>query len=75
MEYYVATKKKEILLFAKAWMGLENIMLSERKPVRERQIPCDFNYMWNLINKISKHNRNRLIDTENRLIGVRVDGV
>ena len=71
----MATKKKEILLFAKAWMGLENIMLSERKPVRERQIPCDLNYMWNLINKISKHNRNRLIDTENRLIGVRVDGV
>ena len=28
-EYYVATKKKKILPFATAWMGLENIMLSE----------------------------------------------
>ena len=29
MEYYSAMKKKKILLFATAWMDLENIMLSE----------------------------------------------
>ena len=29
MEYYSAIKKKEILPFAKAWMDLENIMLSK----------------------------------------------
>ena len=26
------------------------------KPVRERQIPYDFTYMWNVMNKISKQN-------------------
>ena len=29
MEYYLAVKKKEILLFVTAWMDLENIILSE----------------------------------------------
>ena len=29
MEFYLAVKKKKILPFATAWMGLENIMLSE----------------------------------------------
>ena len=29
MEYYAAEKKKELLPFATAWMGLESIMLSE----------------------------------------------
>ena len=29
MEYYAAERKKGLLPFATAWMGLENIMLSE----------------------------------------------
>ena len=29
MEYYAAERKKELLLFAIAWMDLESIMLSE----------------------------------------------
>ena len=29
MEYYLAIKRKKILFFVTAWMGLENIMLSE----------------------------------------------
>ena len=29
MEYYAAEGKKDLLLFAKAWMELESIMLSE----------------------------------------------
>ena len=29
MEFYAAERKKEILLFATAWMELESIMLSE----------------------------------------------
>ena len=51
MEYYLALKKKEFLPFGTAWMDLEIIMLSEIKPVRERQIPCYLTYMWNLMNK------------------------
>ena len=61
-------KKKEILPFVTAWMDLEIIMLSER------QIPCNFSHMWNLMNKINKRNRNRLIETENRLTAVRGEG-
>ena len=52
MEYYLAIKKKEILLFATVWMDLEGIMLS--KIDRERQLPYDFTYMWNQKNKINK---------------------
>ena len=37
------------------------------KPVRERQVPYDFTYMWNLINQNKLTNRNRLIYTEKRL--------
>ena len=29
MEFYIAERKKELLLFATAWMELESIMLSE----------------------------------------------
>ena len=29
MEFYIAERKKELLPFAPAWMGLESIMLSE----------------------------------------------
>jgi hypothetical protein len=29
MEFYLSTKKNEIMLFAGKWMELENIMLSE----------------------------------------------
>ena len=29
MEFYAAERKKELLHFATAWMGLESIMLSE----------------------------------------------
>ena len=34
----------------------------------------DFTSVWNLINKINKQNRNRLIDTENRRTAVRAEG-
>ena len=35
--------------FAATWMDLEIIILSEVKSERERQIPYDIAYMWNLI--------------------------
>ena len=44
------------------------------KPIRERHIPYDFPYMWNLMDKINKQNRTRLIGTENRLTPVREKG-
>ena len=48
MEYYSVIKKNEILPFAATRMNLENIILSEVKSDRERQILYDITYMWNL---------------------------
>ena len=39
-------KNNEIMPFAATWMDLEIIILS--KSNRERQIPYDTTYMWNL---------------------------
>ena len=58
MGYYLPFKKSEIvLLFAATWMKLEMIILSKSK--RERQIPYDITYMWNL--KYDTNNANELI--------------
>ena len=46
VEYYSAIKRNEIMPFAATWMDLEIIILS--KSNRERQIPYDTTYMWNL---------------------------
>jgi len=46
MEYCSAIKRNEIMPFAATWMNLEIIILS--KSNRERQIPYDTTYMWNL---------------------------
>ena len=47
MEYYSAMRKKGILLFARIWMKLEDIMLCGMSG-KERQILYDSNHMWNL---------------------------
>ena len=41
------------------------------KSDRERQIPYNFTYMWNLKHKISEQIKQKLIDTENKLIIIR----
>ena len=46
MECYSAIKKNEIMPFAATQMDLEIIILS--KSDRERQIPHDIPYVWNL---------------------------
>ena len=72
-ETLLSLKKEENFTFVTAWMDLESIMLSEISQ-SERQLPYDFTYMWNLMNKINKQNRNRLTDIENRLIAVKGEG-
>ena len=42
MEYYLAIKKKKILPFANSMDGPGKHYTKWNKPVRERQIPCDF---------------------------------
>ena len=54
--------------FTATWMQLEILILTE---VRERKIPYDITYMWNLkiwhkLTYLQK--RNRLTDIENRLV-------
>jgi hypothetical protein len=44
MEFYSATKKNEILLFAGKWMELENIMLSKVSKAQKVK-----NHMFSLI--------------------------
>jgi hypothetical protein len=46
MEYYLATKKNEILLPAGKWMELENILLSEVNQVQKAKGHM-FSLMWN----------------------------
>ena len=56
MVYYSDIKKNEIMPFAATWTDLEIIILSEVKSEREKQIPHDITYMWNL-----KYDTNELI--------------
>ena len=53
MKYYLTIKKNETLLFAKAWMDLEGVVLREMS-VREREILYDFTYMCNRKNRQMK---------------------
>ena len=48
MEYYLAIKKNEILLFATTWMDLDGIMFSENKSEIERQILYVITFMFAL---------------------------
>ena len=62
MEWYSATRKKEILPFVTTWIDLKDIILSEMSD-RKRQILCDLAHMENLIKK----KKTEFINTENRL--------
>ena len=46
-EYCSAIKKNEIMPFATTWVELEIIILSEVSQ-KEREMPYDTTYMWNL---------------------------
>ena len=50
---------------------LKSIMLSEVKSDRERQIPYDLSYTYNLKNN---NNKNKLIEIKNRLVAARGGG-
>ena len=69
MEYYSAMKKDKNLTIGDDMGGPRGYDTEREKSERERQIPHDLTYRWNLKNKINKQKRNRLIDTENKLMG------
>ena len=65
MEYYLAIKKSEILIFAATCMDLENIILSEvsqRLMLYHLYLESKKQYKW-----IYVQNRNRLIDVKTSL--------
>lgn len=48
VEYYSTLKRQEILAHTTTGMDLEDIMLSEKKPVRNGQTLYDYIYMRHL---------------------------
>ena len=54
-------------------MKLEILILSEVKSERERQIPYDIAYIWNLY-MAQTNLRNKLMDMENRLVVAKEEG-
>ena len=48
MEYYSAIKKNQIMAIAATWMELKT-HTKWNKSERQRQIPCDITFIWNLI--------------------------
>lgn len=59
MENYSAIEKNDILPFGIMLMDLEGVTLSEISQDRERQIPYDFTYIWNLKNKTKQKQTHR----------------
>ena len=74
--YYSAIKKNEMMPFSATRMQLEIIILSEVKSERERQIPYDTTYMWNLKYGTNEliYETNRTMDIENRLVVAKGEG-
>ena len=72
MEYYSALKKNENLPFAKTWIDVKDITLSEMSD-RGRQIVYVITYMWNLkIQHTSEYNKKETFtDTEIKLVVTR----
>ena len=54
MEYYLAIQKEGNVTFCDSMDGPREYYVKWNKPVKERQISCDFTYMWNLMNKTNK---------------------
>ena len=59
MEYYLDTRRKEILPFAATWMDPESIILSEIE--RERQILYDINLYVESINLNLQKKESRIV--------------
>ena len=70
MEYYSAIRKNEILPFAITWMDLEGIMLNEVSQTRTIMVWVHLYVKPKKQNKWTnkKQNRNKTIDTRNKLV-------
>ena len=59
MEYYLATRKKEILPFAITWMDLKGIILSEIYQ-RKTNTVCFHLYVESKTKEMSKYNKTKI---------------
>ena len=66
-EYYSALESKEILTFAKTWIGLEGIMLSEISISQTDK----YKYCMIWKKQPTTKDKNKFLDTENRLVVAR----
>ena len=48
--------------------GSREYNTKENKPVRERQIPCDFTCMWNLRNKRKKKKEKQILNYREQMV-------
>ena len=53
MDHYAAVNKGGTLTLCNSMDGPGDYHAKLNKPVRERQIPYELTYMWNLMNKIN----------------------
>ena len=49
----LSCKKEENFTLCNSVDGPGEYNAKRNKPVRERQVPCDFTHMWNLMNKLN----------------------
>ena len=59
--------------FAARWMELETLILSEMSE-RQRQIPYDITYIWNLNEQMNLSTEKKVMDLENRLVVAKGEG-
>lgn len=52
IEYYSATKRNKLLIYAKTSMSLQRIMLSEKKQQQKKQISNGYRTIWYHLYKI-----------------------
>ena len=72
MEYYTEERKKELLLFAAAWMELESIMLSEiSQAVKDKYCMISPLSGTKSTKQVSKQNITRNTEIKNKLTGTR----
>ena len=58
IQHYSAIKKNKIMPFTATWMGLESVILILREVSqkdKDKQIPCNITFMWNLKYDTNEH--------------------
>ena len=75
MEYYSDRKKEQKNAICSNKDGTRDSHTEWSKSERERQIPCDITYIWNLIMaQMNLSTEKKIMDLENRLVVAKGEG-